>query len=477
MKSTQIEFKTKFRKFGLILLIIATIFFFLPNKTYATSGSIYTIQNNAGQLPWYPPVGSNGRQVARDSAGNLYAVYQNEGAGSNLNIFLAKSTDEGQTWTPQAVTTDANYMQQIPSIAIDSHDNLHVVWDGATADSLVNHQIRYREYTNGVWQPIVELTTDANNYQYGTALAIDSQDNLHVVWGGGTADSLGNINIRYREYTNGVWQPIVELTTDAVNYQETPSIAIDSSDNIHVVWDGNTDDFPVLNQIRYREYTNGSWQPIVELTTAAVYKQYFPSIAIDSHDNLHVVWEIHHGNNQIAYREYTNGSWQLIYQFTPDGGPLQAAPSIAIDSHDNLHVVWIGYVVGLDNQQIRYDEYTDGSWQTVANLTFSENIQINPNIIWAEWPKICGAQTNVPKDGFFAIWSESIGPVGSGTAFNAKDFVSSDLAWQSQSCPAPTPPPAPTPTLTNNNDLTILPQTGANLLPGQLQSIFGPFFF
>ena len=448
------------RKSLLIILTVLTVFFFLPNKTYATSGNTYTVKSNVDDLAYPTWGGSQHRQITRDSNSNLYVVYSDTGAGSQMNIFLAKSTDQGQTWTSEAVTTDDSNWQGGPSIAIDGEDNIHVVWNGYTTNSPANNQIRYRKYTSS-WQPIEELTTEANRPQEYPSIAIDSQDNIHVAWDGNTAGSPVNYQIRYRKYTSS-WQAIEEITSNANFDQIWNSIAIDSQDNIHVVWRGAVSGLNA-SQIRYRERTN-SWQPIVELTNDNNNWQDSPAIAIDSQDNIHVVW---YGNtvgspvnNQIRYRKYTS-SWQAIEEITSNANYNQVLPTIALDSHDNIHFAWEGYTANsLAVSQIRYRKYTS-SWQAIEELTSSQNNQINSSIIWAEWPRYCNAQTDETKDGFFVIWSEQIGVWPNITSFNIKDFVSSDLDWQSQSCPESTPAPTPTPNPTST--LNILPQTGANL--------------
>lgn len=348
------EIKARIYKILPVFLVLTTILFFLPNKTYATSGNIYTVDSDTGKLATWL-VGP--RQMARDSAGNIYAIYNSLGSGPKSNIYLAKSTNQGQTWTKEAVTTGDNYSQMNPSIAIDSQNNLHVVWQGTTtAEEETNYrfQIRYREYTNGAWQNIVELTNQADRGQALPAIAVDSQDNIHLVWyGAATVEEETNYKyqLRYQKYSNGAWQSIEELTTNASYMQAAASIAIDSHDNVHITWEGLTADSPNAYQIRYINYSSGTWQGIVELTTAGDdYAQETPVIAIDSQDNLHVVWMGAVAQAQwlyqIRYREYTNGAWQNIVELTTDFDYFQNDPSIAIDSHDNLHVVFGGMRAG-----------------------------------------------------------------------------------------------------------------------------------
>jgi len=85
--------------------------------------------------------------------------------------------------------------------------------------------------------------------------------NIHVVWyGKGWGSNTGYYNIQYRKRTSSGWQT-QEAVTDKSWDQLNPSIAIDSSDNIHVVWYGKGWGFYTgTYNIQYRKRTSSGWQ-------------------------------------------------------------------------------------------------------------------------------------------------------------------------------------------------------------------------
>ena len=378
------------------------------------------------------------RKLARSSNGDLHCVYYR--LATVNNIFYAKSTNGGQTWTETALTTDTTYIQMRPSIAVDASNNLHVVWNGAHSGSPSNYQIRYIKYTaGGSWDASPTNLTSGSYSQDSPSIAVDSSNNLHVVWSGAHSGSPSNYQIRYIKYTaGGSWDASpTNLINEPSYWNVFASIAVDSSNNLHVVWYGYYSG-SAYYQIRYIKYTVGSgWDASPTNLTSDSYHQYSPSITVDESNNLHVVWCGQHSTStsiyQVRYKKYTVGTgWDasptnLTSEST--AGYDQYTPSIAIDSSNNLHVAWFGKYSGSTTYyQIRYKKYTAGTgWDaSPTNLTSSATAnQQYPILIWARWPNISGALTNRPKTGYAFIWAD-------GTT--VMYYTSSDLSWDT---PAP----------------------------------------
>jgi hypothetical protein len=265
----------------------------------------------------FPPVDKDQRRpsIAADSRDNLHVVWSGYGWGNNTgweNIQYRVKTPSG--WQPQEGLTDMNQSQFEPSIVVDSQDNVHVAWYGwGWGNNTGYYNIQYRVKAPSGWQPREGLT-DVASSQSDPAIAIDSKDNIHLVWHGRGWSNKETLNLQYMVKTSSGWQAREPLTDVNAN-QYAASIAVDSLDNVHVVWGGhgwgvNTN----KGNIQYLVRTSSGWQA-QENVTDINDTQYLPSIAVDSLDNVHVVWTgWGWGNNidwkNIQYRMKTPSGWQ-----------------------------------------------------------------------------------------------------------------------------------------------------------------------
>jgi hypothetical protein len=356
------------------------------------------------------------RKLARTSDWALHCVFYDTWS-TKSNIRYAKSTDNGSTWTVTNITQDASYNQMNPAIAVDSSNNIHIVWKGPNAAHTTVAQIRYVKYSGGAWGAIANLTDQAW-LSSPPAIAVDSNDVVHVVFAGRHVGSTGYAQIRYCKYTGGAWTAPINITVDSVtnNNNFLPSIAVDSNNNLHVVWYGGINGFSWY-KIRYSTYNGVSWSSPANISEGVgTYQQTYPSIAVDSSNNVHVVWTgyIAATTNtfQIRYIKKTGSTWGTIVNITnePDGGYHQYRPSIAVDTSDYIHLVWSGYSVSgpsFNYSQIRCANLTGSStsWSAAQNLTANNTAdQIYPNVLMATYPVANYYKIDAPKTGFCFIY-------------------------------------------------------------------------
>jgi len=161
-------------------------------------------------------------------------------------------------------------------------------------------------------------------------------------------------------------------------------------------------------QIWYAKYTD-SWSVPLRISTYSgmeSYNQARPSIAVGSSNSVHVVWygmaTGYTTAEQIWYAKYTD-SWAILVRISTYTGMenyAQVYPSIAIDSSNSVHVVWAGRATGYtDYDKVWYGIYTT-SW-TAPECLQATGQNKYPNARWSWYPS-----SNIPSTRVDYVFTE-----------------------------------------------------------------------
>jgi hypothetical protein len=243
-------------------------------------------------FPYYPA-------LAIDASGRVHVVWQDSTAGG-YEIFYKKSEDGGSNWSASKRLTWTAGISDYPAIAAGPSGAVHVVWEDMTPG---NYEIFYKKSTDGgdTWTPNKRLTWNAGWSQFCT-LTVDPLNRPHLVWDDGTS---GNFEIYYKKSTNGgdTWSAAQRLTWNS-GYSYAPSIDAESAANLHLVWHDNT---PGNSEVYYKKSTNGgaSWTTPQRLTWNSG-SSGWTALAAEATGNLHIVWyDDTPGDYEIYYKKYT----------------------------------------------------------------------------------------------------------------------------------------------------------------------------
>lgn len=181
----------------------------------------YVVRENASLV-----ASNSGRYLARDSTGRLWCVYYLRDESDTAQIWVAYSDDWGVTWTHEQITaTSPGYSQFATAIAVDSLDNIHIVWWGSgwgTYPSASN--IQYRKRVGDSWQP-QEAITDKDWAQSYPTMVIGSGNNVHICWRGSAWEDLtdGYGRIIYRRklatFVGATWDIVLNVNDDLDIYE------------------------------------------------------------------------------------------------------------------------------------------------------------------------------------------------------------------------------------------------------------------
>jgi len=333
--------------------------------------SVYSVANTGSV---------NERCLVRDSQGILWCCYQNK-AVTYPSTFLAHSDDDGVTWVSELISQAGVNQITAVAMAIDSTDDLHIVYYHA-ADT---GDVFYTRYRPGVGF-ISSLTLDASGI-YINCVAVDSEDNVHVVYAQGQWNSY---SLKHRMWSSALstWTA-VQTVSGGISRSYDAVIAVDSNNWLHAIWttlSGGT-------TVRYNKRSPGAtgvWGTYETIASGSSVGT--PSIAVDASNVIHIVWEVAVGANNYGYK--SGVSW--IFEITP----LRTRPSISCSADGKIVCIYLD--ASLD---INYIERTGAGWQSPEVIELLGNPG-DPSLMWARWPVVGGVSTNVLASGGAGVWDD-----------------------------------------------------------------------
>ncbi len=298
-----------------------------------------------------------------NSAGTLYRVMMTDSSNdnydetANINVPFTKYMNFSRSGTTATlkIYNDASMT--------DLYDTLTITCNAASWRYVYGHlsygytsagaaQTGYIEnlvtYYTSSTNPIKTDIGTGYSSNTGHTICRTSDGTLHCVYRDGS-------NVQYRSSINdgATWSSTTQLLTG--NYY--PAIACDSQDNLHVIIATTT------NQKVYylkRWASNNTWSTALDRGYGAV-NQYYPGIVVDAADNIHISW--YRTGDYAMYRFYNaaTSTWGAATQASTGTG---ACPDIFVAPNGYVYHIW--YTGNYFNFR-----YWDGTvWSAVKTYTF-----------------------------------------------------------------------------------------------------------
>ncbi len=312
------------------------------------------------------PAGSSAPQIAVDSSGNINVVWQDNPPG-NYQIFFTRSSDGGATFSaPMNISNDPRGAGS-PYMAVDSGGNINVAW--VSSPTVVPYIISFSRSSDG-------------GATFSTPIAVSSRPSYRPQV---AVDSAGNINVAWTEGFNGPVDVVFSRSSDGGATFTAPKVisylsevdlgfrmALDSKGNLYAVWDTQ----PYGNIYLSHSSDGGATFSYTAITnnTSGTGPQ-GQQIAIDSSDNINVVWNIFFSRSSDG-----GATFSTPQNLSNDLGNSYAS-QIATDSSGNINVVWQDNTPG--NYDIFFTRSSDGgaTFSTPENLSNDPGDSGNPQIV------------------------------------------------------------------------------------------------
>ena len=315
-------------------------------------------------------------QVASDSAGNIYMVWEDD-TSNNSNILFSRSTDGGTTFSTPKSLSHTSGDSFNPRIAVDSNGGINVVWQD---DSVGSTDIFFTRSTDSGanFSGPVNVSNDADASSM-PQVAADSAGNIFVVW---ESDSgvLGILFSRSADGGNTFSAPAMLSTNTGGSV--SPQIAVDLSGNISVVWE---DDISPSSDISFsHSQDHGAHFSAPKSLSHNVGNSTSAQLALDLTGNINVLWENDSpGNSDIFFTRSTDGGLNFSALANLSNSPgFTRTPQIATDPGGNISVIWADNTPPSSITDIYFTRSSNGgaSFSAPKNLSANAGTSANPSL-------------------------------------------------------------------------------------------------
>ncbi len=316
-------------------------------------------------------------------------------------------------WSPPAAVSGTAGSSYSPHLVADSQGTLHLIWYDWV--DLIAHP-PFLLYANkpkdGSWSAFTYVP--GSPLTISAALAVDSDDTLHLVW-----ESFTDETIQYiPRSVSGVWGSTE--TVSPLQGSSAPDVAVSGDGTVHVVWRyGNVFDQDNRGIYHAAKAPGGGWG-----ASTAIMKDRYALTALietDADNGVHVVFDRYDTTSRKAF--YANkeegGAWSSAQElpFTPF---LESVEQIASDPQGNLHLVW-GENDYATTCRLLYSRKMPGkAWSAPINA-----VQGNCSDVYVYFPSVAVSAQGCPIAG----WTSRLF-INNATCYSAwYAFAGEDQTW------------------------------------------------
>jgi len=260
--------------------------------------------------------------LAIDSDNNIYIVWEDFRSASASKIYVQKYNSTGeQQWTPDDIVIATANNQVNPDILVDGEDNLYISWND---DSLGNQDVYLVKLNSSdgsnIWGGSKKLNTLAgNDDQRNSKLGLFSTGTSTVIiWQDNRSGDEDLYMQKYDEDGNQVWPVEIRINTNLLGDgldQSNPEVSIDSNNNIYIVWQDNRDGNYNIYAQKYNSAGLALWAQDIKINTnSGTSDQYSPSGVVDTSGNFYIAWTDERDGNKNIYAQKYNSTGTILWE-------------------------------------------------------------------------------------------------------------------------------------------------------------------
>ncbi len=395
--------------FLIIFLFLGVFFIFLLNYQKSTQKSKEAVINT-GDLTFtnvlvdktedLKALGFSGQnKLASDSKGNIFAAYRKK-VNDYYEIFVAKIKKEDglfEVLDAKNVSNIGNRInQRVPSLAIDSKDNIHIVWYGADSSTKEgDRQIKYSKSSDSgeTWSKTINISfvegySSQPLWQEHPDIFAGKDDILYVVWEGKDKDKT-NQQIKFSKSGDGVnFSKWMNVTPTSIS-QSRPSIVQDKTGRLYIFMYSKNNSAQQQIWLTTSDNNGATWSDLKNISNSLDVDARHVDSVIDSQDKVHVVWRQYDKGTkttQIYYSKFDGKDWSNPLVISKSS-TYQFFPHVGVDKNDLVFVTWLetskksSFPEDDPKEGDSYLSYLSSTHSSFSNKTLISNNSYFPSLI------------------------------------------------------------------------------------------------
>ena len=232
---------------------------------------------------------------------------------------------------------------------------------------------------NGIsWDTLTRVSPLDSGWHWFSAITVDDSGRPHIVW---CEPISGRIYYRMRcdtGWTSPIW--INDPSTVRCDDWAAPAIAIDNNENLHVVWvgiaSGESD-----QDIFYSKFDGQQWLAPLRINFNDDYDEYYPDIAASSQENIWAVWDKEAVGGAVFASYYDGVIWSIEERLDdPVQSSYNGVADIVLNRNDEPWSIWSGRT----QQVSHWDVYSNRYLST--GISESKFLNLSPFKLFQNFP-------------------------------------------------------------------------------------------
>lgn len=322
----------------------------LPGGDFRRNFSVATTLPAGGEtrVNTYTTANQSNSSVATDAAGDFVVTWVSETQNASFNGIYAQRYNAAGTplGAEFIVNTNATFIQQSPSVAMDAAGDFVIAWAN-NLDLSGNGIFAQRYNATGVAQGNeFRVNTFTTSDQSQPSVAMDAAGDFVISWQSDSQDgsAIGVYAQRYN--AAGVAQGNeFRVNTFTTNSQENPSVAMDAVGEFVIAWESSGQDGHHYGVFAQRYNAAGVAQGVeFQVNTVTANDQESPSVAMDNAGDFVITWSNYQAGfvlGSSAQRYNAAGTAQGgEFNVTTSGIEQPTATTVAMDVAGDFVITW-----------------------------------------------------------------------------------------------------------------------------------------